>query len=185
MLALAAQLNHGSVGPVNTMLYDVVGPRGAPAGVIDIVTGDNSVTEQTRTSPGFRATTGFDVASGWGTIDASRFVPELVSASRAQNPRDSLQAQARNALTRLQHSIQLTSTDIVPNGSTYLFASGFLPQHPVEVDIDDRKVTTITASIGGSISYILDASLLKLPSGTHTLVVKSMLLTATTDFQAH
>lgn len=183
VLALAAQLNHGSVGPINTLLYDVLGPRAAPAGIVDIVTGDNSVTGQTAPVPGLRATMGFDVASGWGTIDASKFVPQLVTASRAQDLSDSLQAQARNALTRLQHSIQLTSTDLAPGGSTYLRAAGFLPQHPVEVDIDDRKVATITTSTTGSIAYTLDSSRLKLASGTHTLAVKSMLLTAATTFQ--
>lgn len=62
-------------------------------------------------------------------------------------------------------------------------AAGFLPQHPVEVDIDDRKVATITTSTTGSIAYTLDSSRLKLASGTHTLAVKSMLLTAATTFQ--
>jgi subtilase family serine protease len=183
VLALAAQLNHGSVGPINTVLYDVLGPRGDSAGVVDIVTGNNSMTSQTAPLPGFAATTGFDVASGWGTIDASRFVPELVAARRAQNRQDSLQTQALDALTRLQHSVQLTTTDIPPGGSTYLFAAGFLPQHPVEIDIDDRKVTTLTANTMGSISYILDPSLLKLPRAAHTLAVKSMLLNAVTNFQ--
>src|SRR5947209_6121970 len=127
VLALAAQLNHGSVGPLNTVLYDVLGPRGDSAGVVDIVTGNNSVTSPIAPLPGFSATTGFDVASGWGTIDVSRFVPELVAARRAQNPQDSLQAQALDALMRLQHSIQLANSGIPPGGSTYLFAAGFLP----------------------------------------------------------
>jgi len=183
VLALAAQLNHASVGPLNAVLYDVLGPRGAPAGVVDIVAGDNSVTRPPAPLPGFRATTGFDVASGWGTIDASKFVPQLVTASQAQNPHDSLRAQARTALMRLQHNLQLTSTNLAPGGSTYVFATGFLPQHPVEVDIDDRKITTITATTTGSLSYLLDSSQLKLASGTHTLAVKSMLLTASTTLQ--
>jgi subtilase family serine protease len=183
VLALAAQLNHGSLGPINTVLYGILGPRGNPAGIVDIVTGNNSVTSQTAPLPGFSATTGFDVASGWGTIDASKFVSALVAARRAQSPRDFLQIQALDAATRLQHSIQLTNRAILPGGSTYLFAPGFLPQHPVEVDIDDRKVTTLTANTLGSISYLLDPARLTLPRGTHTLTVKSMLLTAVTNFQ--
>lgn len=181
VLALAAQLNHGSVGPVNKVLYDVLGPRGAPAGIADVVTGNNSVSSGTVSVTGFTATTGFDVASGWGTIDASRFVPELVTATRAQNPNDSLQRQAADALAQLQHGVHLTSTDIGPGGSTYLSADGFLPQHPVELDIDDHQVATITANTMGSVSYIVDPALLKLSRGTHTLTLKSMLLTATTN----
>ncbi|HET9117429.1 MAG TPA: hypothetical protein VFN75_05015, partial [Pseudonocardiaceae bacterium] len=183
VVALAAQLNRGSVGPINALLYNVLGPRGDSAGIVDIVSGNNSVTSQTGPLPGFSATTGFDVASGWGTIDASKFVPALVATRQAQNPPDSLQAQAIDALTRLQHSIQLTNRDIPSGGSTYLFAAGLLPQHPVEVDIDDRKVATLTANSLGSISYLLDPARLKLPHGTHIITVKSMLLTAVTNFQ--
>jgi subtilase family serine protease len=29
VLALATQVNHGSEGPINTMLYEVLGPRGS------------------------------------------------------------------------------------------------------------------------------------------------------------
>ncbi|MGH3832299.1 MAG: S53 family peptidase [Pseudonocardiaceae bacterium] len=183
VLALAAQLNQGSVGPINNALYDVLGPRGAPAGIADVVTGNNSTTSGEMLFPGFTATTGFDVASGWGTIDASRFVPALVAATRAQNGPDSPRHQALDALVRLRHGLTLTSADIGPGGSTYLLAAGFLPQHPVTLDIDNHEVATITANTLGSVAYVIDPALLKLPRGSHTLTLKSMLLTATTNFQ--
>jgi subtilase family serine protease len=183
VLSLAAQLNHGSVGPINKVLYEALSPRAANAGIVDVVTGDNSISSGAVLVPGFTATTGFDVASGWGTIDASRFVPNLVTVIRAQNGNDSLQHEAVDALTRLQHSIHLTNTHIVPGGSAYMSVAGFLPQHPVEVNIDNHKVETITANTLGSVTYIIDPSLLKLPRGRHTLSVKSMLLTATTNFE--
>jgi subtilase family serine protease len=176
ILALAAQLNGSSVGPINKLLYEVLGPRGASAGIADVVAGNNS----TALVPGFTATTGFDVASGWGTIDASRFVPDLVTAVSGQNGPDSLQHQAADALARAQHSIRLTSTG--QDGTTYLLAAGFLPQHPVELDIDDHKIATITANTLGSVSYVVDPALLKLAPGTHTLRLKSMLLTAMTTW---
>jgi hypothetical protein len=185
VLALAAQWNQGSIGPINNVLYDVVGPRGAPAGIADVVTGNNSVASGTVHVPGFTATTGFDVVSGWGTIDASRFVPALVAATRAQNGHDSPQRQALDVLARLQHSIQLTSTDIGSGSSTYLMAAGFLPQHPVTLDIDNHEVATITANSLGSVSYVVDPALVKLSRGRHTLTLKSMLLTATTNFETN
>ena len=40
---------------------------------MDITTGDNSFGGVT----GYKATTGYDVASGWGTIDAYKFVHAL------------------------------------------------------------------------------------------------------------
>jgi subtilase family serine protease len=180
VLALAAQLNHGSVGPINKVLYNVVGPRGAAAGIADVVSGSNSVPTGSGYIPGFAAGTGFDVASGWGTIDASKFVPELVAAVRAQHGPDSQQHEAADALARLQHSIALTAN----GGSTYLLAAGFLPQHPVEVQIDGNHVATLTANTLGSVSYAVDPGLLKLPRGAHTLTLKSMLLTATANFQS-
>ncbi|MGH3722158.1 MAG: S53 family peptidase [Pseudonocardiaceae bacterium] len=179
VLALAAQVNQGSVGPIDNVLYDVLGPRGAQAGIVDVVAGNNS----TPSVPGFTATTGFDVASGWGTIDASRFVPDLVAAVRARNGRDSPQRQALDALARLRHGITLTSTHISPGGSAYLLAAGFLPQHPVTLDIDNHAVATITANTLGSVTYAIDPALQKLSRGTHTLTLKSMLLTATTNFE--
>ena len=72
VLALATQLNHANVGPVNPALYGILGPAGARAGIADVVKGNNSAPKVT----GFTAGRGFDVASGWGTINASRFVPE-------------------------------------------------------------------------------------------------------------
>jgi subtilase family serine protease len=179
VLALAAQLNHGSVGSINKVLYEVMGPRATSAGIADVLSGNNSVPAEPVAIPGFAAGPGFDVASGWGTIDASKFVPDLVAAVRAHNGPDSLQRQAADALARLQHSI-----DVTANGdSTYLLAAGFLPQHPVELDIDGKHVATITANTLGSVSYAVDPALVKLTRGAHTLTLKSMLLTATADFQ--
>ncbi|MBW0010676.1 MAG: S8 family serine peptidase, partial [Pseudonocardiales bacterium] len=181
VLALAAQVNQGSVGPINNVLYGVLGPAGEHAGIADVVTGNNSMTSGAVPVPGFTATTGFDVASGWGTIDASTFVPALVAAVRAQNGRDSPKRQALDALSRLRHGIQLTDTGT--GGSMYLLAAGFLPRHPVKLDIDDHEVATITANTLGSVAYVVDPTLPALSRGRHTLILKSMLLTATTDFQ--
>jgi subtilase family serine protease len=73
VLALATQLHHGPLGFVNNALYQL-GPKGAKAGVVDITTGNNGQYGV----PGFAAGTGFDIASGWGTVDPKSFVPALV-----------------------------------------------------------------------------------------------------------
>lgn len=184
VLALAAQLNRGGVGPINKALYTVLGPRGASSGIVDVRTGSNSTTAGAALVPGFPATAGFDVASGWGTIDASRFVPALVAAVHAQNGPDAPRRQALDALERLRHGIALTSTDLGPGDSTYLLAGNFLPHHPVTLNIDNHQVTTIMANTLGSVAYLIDPALLRLARGTHTLTLTSMLLTATTTFQA-
>ncbi|HWD01240.1 MAG TPA: S53 family peptidase [Amycolatopsis sp.] len=76
VLALAVQANHGNLGQINAALYRKLGPRGEQAGIVDVVTGDNSQDGV----QGFSAAPGFDIASGWGTVDASVFVPALVKA---------------------------------------------------------------------------------------------------------
>lgn len=73
VLALATQLHGGPLGFVNTALYQL-GPKGAKAGIVDITKGDNTQYGV----PGFTATKGFDIASGWGTVDPKTFVPALV-----------------------------------------------------------------------------------------------------------
>ncbi|HWE91795.1 MAG TPA: S53 family peptidase [Pseudonocardiaceae bacterium] len=74
VLALATQSYGGPLGSVNDALYQL-GPVGAGAGLVDVTSGDNSYAGV----QGFSAGPGFDVASGWGTVDAAAFVPALVA----------------------------------------------------------------------------------------------------------
>ena len=85
ILALATQLNHGqNVGPINPLLYSVLGPAGLKDGVADVVSGNNDVIRSGKLAvKGFAAAKGFDVASGWGTVRASTFAPALVKATAA------------------------------------------------------------------------------------------------------
>ncbi|HET6502041.1 MAG TPA: S53 family peptidase [Amycolatopsis sp.] len=185
VLALAAQLKGGDVGPVDTALYSLLGPQGARGGIADVVSGNNSVTSgNTVVAPGFSAGPGFDVASGWGTIDAATFVPALVAASRTEIGYNAPSQQAGRALAALQHGIQLTSGIVQPGDTTYLLAPGFLPQHPVELDIDGKKIATLTANTLGSVSYLIDPAALALPAGPHTVTLRSMLLTASAQFRS-
>ncbi len=169
VLALATQVNKGDVGPINPALYQVLGPQGAQAGLADVVKGNNSVTTpdgKTVLVRGFTAAKGFDVASGWGTINAAKFVPGLAAATAASHQDQAVRAQALAALTGLQHSVQLSATHIGPGGSSYLLASNFLPGHPVNFAIDGHTVATLTANSLGDVTYMIDPALLKLSPGT-------------------
>lgn len=178
ILALAAQLNDGhSVGPINDLLYRDIGPRGDRAGISDVVSGNNSTT----TVPGFTATNGFDVASGWGTLDASRFVPALVDAVQGQRD-GTMQQQAADALARLQHA-SLTSVDVPAGGTTYLLAGGFIPQHPVRFAIDGKQIATLTANNLGDVTSEIDPAALGLTAGQHTVTLHSMLLDQSAGFR--
>jgi subtilase family serine protease len=84
LLALATQAKHrdsgGPLGQVLPALYRMGSQPGA--GIIDVTHGSNTYqicASTCTTVPGFTAKTGFDVASGWGTIDASTFIPALVA----------------------------------------------------------------------------------------------------------
>jgi subtilase family serine protease len=177
LMALATQLNHGNVGPVNPALYQIVGPAGSAGGVADVVRGNDS----TRTVPGFTAGQGFDVASGWGTVNASRFVPSLVTATRTEADEALARQQARGQLTHLEHGIQLSGGG-TSGHQLYLLDQGFLPRHPVVLAIDGHRIATLTASTSGYVTDMISPAKLKLRPGRHVLTLTSMLLTASTTF---
>jgi subtilase family serine protease len=178
VLALATELNHANVGPINPALYGIVGPGGAAAGIADVIKGNNS----TPKVPGFTAAKGFDVASGWGTINASKFVPSLVAASRTLGQESGARHQAFQQLVQLEHSAQLSPAAIPAGHPAYLLDTGFLPNHPVGLYIDNIRIATVKASQLGYVTYMINPSKLHLQPGHHTLTLKSMLLTVTKPF---
>jgi hypothetical protein len=187
VLALATQSNHGNVGPINPVLYRVLGPRGSRAGIADVIHGNDSVASpdgKTIAIPGFTAAKGFDVASGWGTISAPGFVPSLVAATRAAHQDSATRRQARSQLSALRRSIRLSAASIPKGGISYLFAAGFLPGHRVRLSIDGRAIATIKAGNLGAITYMISPKRLKLAPGRHTVRLGSMLLTQTRSFRS-
>jgi subtilase family serine protease len=186
VLALATQLNHGrNVGPINPALYELLGPLGARAGISDVVSGNNSVIDPKTGNvlvPGFTAGPGFDVASGWGTVDASKFVPALVGATLAFGEESAARLQAARELALLECSIRLSARVIPPGGTSAVSDAGFLPRHPVKLTIDGTVITTLTATDQGTVTYTLDPAALGLRPGHHTLTLQSMLITPTTTF---
>jgi subtilase family serine protease len=88
IVAITDQLAEHRVGAINSALYRL-GRNAAENGVVDVTTGNNSLTfcsancasaqPVLTTVTGFQATPGYDLASGWGTVDAARFVPALAA----------------------------------------------------------------------------------------------------------
>ena len=186
ILALATQVNHGNLGPINPLLYKRLGPKGAKAGIADVVKGNNSVIVNGKvTVPGFTATKGFDVATGWGTVYAPSFVPALVAADHASHGDAAARKQAQGQLAGLEHSTTLSVTDIPKGGTSYLLGTGFLPNHPVTFTIDGRNIATLTANTLGDVTYMIDPSTLGLSPGKHTAQFSGMVLTTTTSFSSH
>ncbi|HEV7206508.1 MAG TPA: S53 family peptidase [Jatrophihabitans sp.] len=74
IVALAAQYGHHRLGTINEALYRL--NRRHASGIVDVTSGDISFSGVT----GPAATPGYDMASGVGTVDAARFVPQLAAA---------------------------------------------------------------------------------------------------------
>ena len=74
IVALTAQLAHHRLGNINAALYLVNRLHGS--GIVDVTSGDISFGGVTGPSAG----PGYDLASGVGTVDAARFVPQLALA---------------------------------------------------------------------------------------------------------
>ena len=75
IVALADQVAGHRLGLINPALYALgaASAHGVNTGLVDITSGNNSFAGVT----GFDAGPGYDLASGWGTINAARFVPAL------------------------------------------------------------------------------------------------------------
>jgi subtilase family serine protease len=176
VLALATQVNKANIGPVNPALY-TMGRAGAANGIADVVRGNNSFAGV----PGFAAAKGFDVASGWGTVDAGKFVPSLVATTRAGGEEAQARHQAAAQLAQITHGIVLSKTSTAGN-SVYLLDQGFLPGYPVQLSIDGKPVAKLTASTLGYVTSMIDPATLKLAAGSHTVRLTSTLVSATARF---
>ena len=83
IVALADQTAGKPLGWLNPALYSLGGPDD---GIVDVIDGDNDIGAfrngdgSTHHVAGFAAATGYDMASGLGTVDAAKFVPALVQA---------------------------------------------------------------------------------------------------------
>jgi subtilase family serine protease len=81
IVALAVQDAHHSLGLINPALYRMAALN-AP-GLVDVTSGNNTVSftqnHQQVTVQGFAAGSGYDLASGLGTVNAAFFVPELAA----------------------------------------------------------------------------------------------------------
>jgi len=123
ILALATQLRGADLGTVNPALA-AIGPRGAAAGIIDVPAG---YTDSAYGVTGYSTGPGYDIASGWGTIDAPTFVPALVRQIDRQHGPFQPSRLAQDALNRLQSSIT-ESADRVADGQTVrITGKGFIP----------------------------------------------------------
>jgi Subtilase family len=123
ILALATQLNHADLGTVNPALA-ALGPRGAAAGIIDVPAGYTNAADGV---PGYATTTGYDIASGWGTVYAPAFVPSLVRQIDGQRGPDRPSQQASDELNRLRSGIRVSAGPAGSGATVTVTGTGFIP----------------------------------------------------------
>jgi hypothetical protein len=184
VLALATQANGGhDIGPINPVLYRALGPKGRADGIVDVVKGNNNATVHGKLVRGFSAHKGFDVASGWGTVYAPKFVTALVAATRAAHQELAVRRTAGRSLSVLRRAIRISRHGSGAAAADEVEASGFIPEHPVHVVIDGRHVVILNAGARGRITYQISPRELGLRSGEHSIALESMLIRVSGRFR--
>lgn len=83
IVALADELHGGRLGLLNPTLYRLGAAHAA--GLVDVRLGSNTVSIPVAGHlvrlPGYAASSGYDLATGWGTVNAAKLVPELAGRS--------------------------------------------------------------------------------------------------------
>ena len=78
LIAIAAQLNGGGLGPINSALYKIgANPARYAQDFYDITSGLNQADPAV---PGYPATAGWDPITGLGSPNAANLIPDLVAA---------------------------------------------------------------------------------------------------------
>jgi subtilase family serine protease len=74
VVAIADQMAGRRLGLLNPRLYALAKDASSRSGIVDVTTGDNTIGR----ARGFPARRGYDLTTGFGTVDADRFVRALV-----------------------------------------------------------------------------------------------------------
>ncbi|GIH19803.1 hypothetical protein Raf01_79750 [Rugosimonospora africana] len=179
ILAMATQLKGANLGPINEALYKTMAKSPSRNGLIDVASGNNTFNRGGIYVPGYTAVAGYDVATGWGTVDAAKFVPALAKATH----HNLMPSEAYGQLTTLQQTLSITPSSFLSSTATIdLTDTGFLPGHPVTITVDGNPLATVTVDTAGNWSYSFTATDKGLAVGKHTLAVHSLLLDQTKPF---
>jgi subtilase family serine protease len=80
LIGIAAQMKGSGLGLINPALYAIANdPAKYASDYFDVTVGDNQVNKDI---PGYAATPGWDPATGLGTPNAAKLIPDLVAATR-------------------------------------------------------------------------------------------------------
>ena len=80
IVSIANQMAGHALGFINPGIYKLATSQHAQQDFRDITVGNNSVNNGTVKVQGFQATAGWDAVTGWGSPQASQFIPDLIAA---------------------------------------------------------------------------------------------------------
>jgi subtilase family serine protease len=158
IVGLADQSAGRNLGLINPALY-AIGANGTGSGVVDVTSGCNS----TGTVTGYCAGTGYDIVSGWGTIDAATFVPALVAASNPSgNTVTVTNPGAQTGTVGTAASLQISASDSAAGQTLTYSATGL----PAGLTISGSGLISGTPTTAGSASVTVKATDTTAASGT-------------------
>ncbi len=161
---LLQKLGVTGLGNVNPEIYSLAASNYASA-FHDTTTGNNEIpcvigTTDCTTSPiGYTAATGYDLASGWGSIDAANFVNSYAGGSSTSSTATTTTLSISNTAPVVNTAVTITANVVSNSGST-------VPAGTVQFVIDGTDTGSPVTLSGGSATYNYTPT----TAGTHTIV---------------
>lgn len=173
LLALAVQKTGGRIGNANPVIYALANSTYAANVFHDVTTGSNASVCATGSTDcasggpiGFAATAKYDLATGWGSIDAYNLVNDwllVTPVSTTTGAKPSLTNVSGSAAS-VAAGTTVTLTATVASGTT---SSTSTPTGNVQFTVDNVAVGTAVPLSSGTATYSLNTT--SLSSGRHVV----------------
>lgn len=176
ILALVEQkLGTGALGNIGPTLYGLANGPTASSIFHDIITGNNSVvcSQGTPNCPsggsiGYNAGTGYDLATGLGTLDVNMLVTNWASATPTGTG-STIGAGLTTTTVTTTSQLCAVSTSTLPLTVTVAGTSGTTPTGTIQFLVDNKPVGTPQALPSGSGTLTFGLSTSTITSGGHTI----------------
>ncbi len=173
MLALLEQKIQARVGNANPVLYALANSSFSGSVFHDVVSGNNN-SPCASGSPdcpasgvtGYSAGPGFDLTSGWGTIDGFNMVSDWLLAVPASGTATSGQQLSNTTLTASSNYV-VSGTALPLTVSVSASSPGTTPTGSVQILVDNNPVGAAVALANGNASTTIQTAALS--SGVHTI----------------
>ncbi|HEX5234470.1 MAG TPA: protease pro-enzyme activation domain-containing protein [Silvibacterium sp.] len=162
---LLQKLGSSGLGDINPEIYSLASSDYSSA-FHDTTSGSNKTpcvigkTGCTASPIGYSATTGYDLASGWGSIDGANFVNAFTASSPASHLATTTSLTASNSAPVVNSAVTITATVTSDSGSA-------TPAGTVQFAVDGAKAGSAVALSSSGIATI---SYTPTTAGSHTIL---------------